>query len=152
MSEGQQIRPGTLKREVKLYFRYEWCFQRRRGWRMLPEIKATIPMDADAPFCARALNVSFIEGDPADIQHFLKRYTLEIASPAAWFQAMPIPALGCHAGDSWCQYLVPEVRVKNLNVIEVTFRGEPFGILKSRFVWALAINGCKLYYTPKETA
>jgi hypothetical protein len=136
-------------RDVELAFTYEQWFCRRRGWRMRPEIKATIPIDADARFRARALILHFHEGDPSDIQQFINRYELRIDSPAAWFQAIPVPSSGHEhehePGDTWRRILTPEIQVEQRGVIEISFRGQPFAPLKNRLVWTLAISGAKVY-------
>lgn len=141
------------RREAALYFRYEVWFQRRRGWRVRADIKKTILLDSDAPFRARTLSIYFREGDPSDIQHFLARYQLSINSPTPWFQSMPIPSTGTRQpGDTWGQYLIPEIEVDQKAVIQIQFRGEPFTPLKHRLVWVLAIDGVKIYRVPEVTS
>lgn len=114
---------------------------------MRADIQKTIPLDSDAPFRARILSIHFREGDPSDIQEFLARYELIINSPSPWFQSMPIPSTGTRQpGDTWGQYLIPEVGIEQGAVIQIQFRGEPFMPLKHRLVWVLAVDGVKVYH------
>jgi hypothetical protein len=153
-----QLRAGPIyppkgMREVCLFFCYYCRFARRRGWRTKREVSAFFPMDANAPFRAKSLALTCTEGDPADIQQFIARYELKIASPDPWFEKYPLPQYRPEPANELAvtshHPIVPGIVIPAGQILEISFRGEPFTPLKHRLVWQLEIRGTKLYYTPE---